>query len=419
MGQTKVVILGGGFAGIAVAESLGRTKFDVWLIDKTNHHLFPPFLYEVATAALSAADIAIPFRELLSSHKNINVLMGEVVSIDKQERTVQLRSGERIGYDFLVIALGSHLSYFGHDSWAEFALGLKSLSDALKLRERILISFEKAESCSSISEAEEYLNFIIIGGGPTGVEMAGAIAEMCCDKTMLRNFRRIDPKNAKIFLVEAMPRILSSFPENLSRKAQGYLEGFGVQVMTNRRVSEISAKGIKIEQTFIPARTVIWAAGDRGSPILKTLGVPLDRQERAIVDAGLSIPNHPEIFVIGDAASALDKMKNPLPGVAPVAVQQGRYVGRILRSNLPQKLRAPFSYFDKGSLAAVGKTKAIGTFRKWQFSGFFAWMIWGFVHVIYLKGLRNRLSVTMQWVFSFFIRQKGARLIYRSIDKES
>ena len=417
MGKTKVIILGGGFAGIAAALTLRRTKFDIWLIDKTNHHLFPPLLYEVATAALSPADIAIPIRELLSPYKNITVLMGDVVSIDKQERLVQFRNGERIGYDFLVIALGSRHSYFGHEGWEEFAPGLKSLSDALKLRERLLISFEKAERCSSVSDAKEHLNFIIVGGGPTGVEMAGAIAEMCY-KTMLHNFRRIDPRQAKILLVEALPRILASFPEKLSLKAQGYLEDLGVQVMTNRRVTEITSKGIRIDQTFTPSQNVIWAAGNRGSSVLKTLGVPLDHQERVIVDPDLSIPNHPEIFVIGDAACAMDAMQKPLPGVGTVAMQQGRYVGKILRSNTQKKQRAPFCYFDKGTLATVGKTKAIGAYRNWQFSGFFAWVIWGFVHIVYLKGFRNRLSVMIQWAFSFFTNQRGARLIYRSIDKE-
>jgi len=379
--------------------------------------LFPPLLYEVATAALSAADIATPIRELLSPYKNINVLMGEVVSIHKQERTVELRNGDLIGYDFLVIALGSHQYYFGHGDWEKFALGLKSLSDALRIRERILISFEKAERCSSLSEAEEYLNFIIVGGGPTGVEMAGAIAEMCY-KTMLHNFRHIDPGRAKIFLVEAMPRILTAFPEKLSRKAQSYLENLRVQVMTGRKVTEVTEKGVKVEQTFIPSHNVIWAAGDHGSPVLKTLGVPLDRQEKVIVDADLSIPDHPEIFVIGDAACAMDPMEKPFPGVAPVAIRQGKYAGKIIRSQLPKKQRPPFTYFDKGMLATIGKTKAIGAFRKWEFSGFFAWVIWGFVHLVYLKGFHNRLSVMLQWVFSFFTNQRGARLIYRSIDKE-
>lgn len=417
MANAKVVILGGGFAGINAAKSLGNSKFDVWLIDKTNHHLFQPLLYQVASAALSPADIAIPIREILSSYENITVLMGEVVEINKEERQIVLRNSDRIGYDYLLVALGARHSYFGKDEWEKFAPGLKTLTDALKVRERILISFEKAERCDSISEAKKYLNFVIIGGGPTGVEMAGAIAEIAY-QTMLKNFRRIDTTKTKIYLVEGSPHVLPVYPEKLSLKAQKYLEHFGVHVITGKRVTNVTAEGVTVEGMFIPTENILWAAGNQASPVLKTLNVPLDRQGRILVEPDLSIPNHPEIFVLGDAACAMDKKGQPLPGLAPVAVQQGRYVAQILRKRIPKRDRPPFIYFDKGTMATIGKTKAIGTFGKLQFSGLIAWLAWCFIHILYLIGFRNRLVVLTQWLFSYFSSQRGARLINRSIDEE-
>lgn len=417
MANTKVVILGGGFGGINVAKGLGNSKFDVWLIDKTNHHLFQPLLYQVASAALSPADIAVPIREILSPYENTTVLMGEVTAIDKEQHQVVLRNGDRIGYEYLVIALGARHCYFGQDQWEPFAPGLKTLSDALKIRERILLSFEKAERCDSISEAKKYLNFVIIGGGPTGVEMAGAIAEIAYE-TMLKNFRRIDTTKTRIYLVEGSPHILPVYPEKLSQKAQKYLEQFGVTVITGKRVTQVNQEGVTVENTFIPAENILWAAGNQASSVLKTLNVPLDRQGRVMVESDLSVPQHPEIFVIGDAACALDKQGKPLPALAPVAVQQGHYLAKILRRRLPKKERPPFVYFDKGTMATIGKTKAIGMFGKFQFSGFFAWLAWCFVHVLYLIGFRNRIVVLTQWLFSYFSSQRGARLINRSIDED-
>ncbi len=282
----------------------------------------------------------------------------------------------------------------------ELAPGLKTLSDALNIRERILISFEKAERCDSISEAKKYLNFVIIGGGPTGVEMAGAIAEIAYE-TMLKNFRRIDTTKTKIYLVEGGPHILSAYPEKLSNKAKGYLEHFGVNVITGKRVTNVTKEGVIVEDTLIPTENIVWAAGNQASPVLKTLNVPLDRQGRVSVEADLSIPGHPEIFVIGDAACALDKKGKPLPGLAPVAVQQGRYVAQILRKRLSKNQRPPFSYLDKGTMATIGKTKAIGTFGQIQFSGLLAWFAWCFIHVLYLIGFRNRIVVLMQWLFCY------------------
>lgn len=417
MASTKVVILGGGFAGFNAAKTLGNAKFDVWLIDKTNHHLFQPLLYQVATAALSPADIAKPIREILSNYPNITVLMGAVISIDKDHRLITFQNGETLGYEYLIVALGANHSYFGHDAWEAFAPGLKTMSDALRIRERILISFEKAERCDSISEAQKYLTFIVIGGGPTGVEMAGAIAEIA-HETLLRNFRRIDTTKTKVYLIEGHSLILPVFPPRLSKKAQAYLEQFGVQVIPGRRVTEVTHEGVMVDQTFIASRNVIWAAGNQASPVLKTLNCPLDRQGRVIVDADLSLPGYPDLFVIGDAASAMDKEGKPLPGLASVAIQQGRFVAHMIRRKWAKKDRPPFRYFDKGMMATIGKTKAIGLFGKIQFSGFTAWLAWCFVHIMYLIGYRNRVIVLIHWLASYFTRQRGARLIYRSIDEE-
>lgn len=417
MSYTKVVILGGGFGGINAAKTLGNSKFDVWLIDRTNHHLFQPLLYQVASAALSPGDIAVPIREILAHYENITVWMGQVETIDKEKREIHLKNGDCIGYEYLIVALGARHSYFGRDEWENYAPGLKTLADALKIRERILLSFEKAERCDSISEAKKYLNFVIIGGGPTGVEMAGAIAEIAYE-TMLQNFRRIDTTKTKIYLVEGSPHILPVYPPRLSAKAQKYLEHFGVQVITGKRVTDITKEGVLVEHQMIPTENILWAAGNQASSILKTLNIPLDRQGRAIVDTDLSIPDHPEVFVIGDAACAIDKNGKPLPGLAPVAVQQGRYVAHLILKRLPKSQRPPFRYFDKGTMATIGKTKAIGMFGKMQFSGFIAWLGWCFVHVLYLIGFRNRLTVLTQWLFSYFSSQRGARLINRSIEEE-
>lgn len=412
-----MVILGGGFAGLNAAKELGHMKFDVWLIDKTNHHLFQPLLYQVASASLSPGDIAVPIREILSPYPNVTVLLGEVVKIDKEQKEVILQNGDHFAYEYLIVALGARHSYFGHDDWETFAPGLKTLSDAIHIREKILLSFEKAERCDSISEAKKYLNFVIVGGGPTGVEMAGAIAEIAYE-TMLKNFRRIDTSKTKIYLVEGSSHILPVYPENLSNKARSYLEHFGVQVITGKRVTNVSAEGVTVENLLIPTENILWAAGNQASPVLKTLNLPLDKQGRVVVDSDLSLPDHPEIFVLGDAACAMDAKGRPLPALAPVAVQQGRYVAEILRKRLPKKDRPPFRYLDKGTMATIGKTKAIGTFGKLQFSGFIAWLAWCFVHILYLIGFRNRLVVITRWLFSYFTSQRGARLIYRCIENE-
>lgn len=417
MSNTKVVILGGGFAGLNAAKALGNSKFDVWLVDKTNHHLFQPLLYQVASAALSATDIAVPIREILSPYKNITVIMGEITKIEKENKKIYLQNDDHISYEYLIVGLGASHTYFGNDHWAEYAPGLKTIKDALQIREKILMSFEIAERCDSISEAEKFLNFVIVGGGPTGVEMAGAIAEIA-HETMLKNFRRIDTTKVKIYLVESNPHILPAYPEKLTDKAKKYLEMYGVQVITGKRVTAITDEGAEVDGKLIPAKNFLWAAGNKASEVLKTLQTDLDKQGRVHVDPDLSIPGHPEIFVIGDAAHTKDKDNNPLPGLAPVAVQQGKYVANLIRRRIEKDKRPPFKYFDKGTMATIGKTKAIGMFGKWQFSGFFAWLGWCFVHILYLIGFRNRIIVLMQWLFSYFSPKRGARLIYKALDEK-
>jgi NADH dehydrogenase len=417
MAYTKVVIVGGGFGGLNLAKTLGHAKLDVLLIDKTNHHLFQPLLYEVATAALSPGDIATPLREILRHQDNTTVIMGEVIKIDKKSKQITISNGDIIGYDYLVISIGARHSYFGREDWEKFAPGLKTVSDAVKIREQVLISFEKAERIDSITEAAKYLNFVIIGGGPTGVEMAGAIAEIA-NKTMFKNFRRIKPEESKIYLIEALPQILPMYPEPLSRYAVQALEKMGVKVCTGKKVIDITESGVKTEEMFIESKNIIWAAGNQVSPLLQTLDAPLDRAGRVIVGPDLSIPDHPDVFVIGDAAHSIGKDGKPLPGVAPVAVQEGRYVAKIIKNATPKESRQPFAYFDKGSMATIGKAKAIAMVGKFQFSGFFAWLMWAFVHIAYLIGFRNRLGVMLEWGTTMFTGKRGVRIITRSIDQK-
>lgn len=411
----KVVIVGGGLGGLNTAKKLNQCKLDLLLIDKTNHHLFQPLLYQVASAALSPNEIAIPIREILRKQKNTTVMMGEVVNINKTSHEIILGNGEKVYYDYLVLAVGARHSYFGNDAWEKYAPGLKTVKDALTIREDILISFEKAERLDSITEAAKYLNFVIIGGGPTGVEMAGSIAEIA-HKTMFKNFRRIKPEKSKIYLIEATPNILAMYPPDLANKAKGYLEKMGVRVITGKKVTNITEDGVQVEETFYPCKNVIWAAGNQASPLLKTLNVPLDRQGRVMVEKDLTIPGHPEIFVIGDAACTLGKEGKPLPGVGPVAIQQGRYIANIIKKQQAPEKRPPFKYWDKGSMATVGKGKAIAMIGKIKMSGIIAWFMWCFIHIAYLIGFRNRITVMIEWILFYLTGQRGARLIYSSVD---
>lgn len=417
MSYTRVVVIGGGFGGLNITKSLKKAPLDIILLDKTNHHLFQPLLYQVATAALSPGEIAYPIREIFRKQKNTMVIMGEATSIDKEKKQVILANGDSIHYDYLVVAAGARHSYFGNDAWESYAPGLKTISDALKIRERILSSFEKAERIDSITEAAKFMNFVVIGGGPTGVEMAGAIAEIA-HTTLFDNFRRIKPETSKIYLIEAFPHILPVYSESLSEKAKRELEHLGVKVLTGKKVTNITAEGVQVEDMFIESTNVIWAAGNQAAPLLKTLNVPLDRQGRVIVEGDLSIPGHPEIFIIGDAANATGKDGKPLPGIAPTAIQQGRYVAKIIKDNVAKDKRPPFQYFDKGSMATIGRGKAVAAVGKIQIEGFLAWLMWGVIHILYLIGFRNRLGVIIEWIAVFLTGQRGVRLIHGTLDKD-
>lgn len=417
MAIPRVVVVGGGFGGLNLVEKLRRAKLDVILIDKKNHHLFQPLLYQVATAALSPADIAIPLREILRHQKNTTVIMGEVIDIDKGQRQITLGNGDVISYDYLVLAVGASHSYFGKDEWAPLAPGLKTITDALQIREKILVSFEKAERMDSISEASKYLNFVIIGAGPTGVEMAGAIAEIA-HQTMFKNFRRIKPEKSKIYLVEGASRVLPPYPAELSYRAKRDLEKLGVKVITKTLVTNVTEEGVQIGEEFIPGKNIIWAAGNQAAPVLKKLDIQLDRQGRVVVEPDLSIADYPEIFVIGDAAATKGKKGDYLPAVASVAIQQGRYLAGIIKKQIPKEERPPFKYFDKGTMATIGKAKAVAYIGKIRLKGFIAWVAWVAIHVGYLIGFRNRFSVMLQWFFHYLTGIRGARIIHRSIDEE-
>jgi NADH:ubiquinone reductase (H+-translocating) len=417
MSTLRVIVVGGGFGGLNAVRALKNTPFEILLIDKTNHHLFQPLLYEVATAALSPGEIATPIREIFRNRKNVRVIMGEVVAIDKENKTVTLANQDTLFYDVLILSPGASHSYFGKEEWSHHAPGLKTVRDALNIREQILLSFEKAERIGNPAEASPYLNFVIVGGGPTGVEMAGAIAEIAY-KTMFKNFRIIRPETSQIFLIEAAPFILPTYPEKLSKRAENDLKKMGVTVLTKTKVTEVHPTGVQIEERFISSRNIIWAAGNQASALLKTLDTPLDRQGRVQVDPDLSLPDYPEIFVIGDAACLLGKNQKPLPGIAPVAIQQGRFVANLLKKEIPKEKRKSFRYRDKGFMATIGKWKAVCIIGKLQLSGFFAWLLWCFVHIAYLIGFRNRLSVLLEWLWCIISGQRGVRLIYRSIDPE-
>ncbi len=414
MSYSKVIIIGAGFGGINCAINLNKADADIYVMDRNNHHTFQPLLYQVATAALSPGNIAVPIREVLKNHKNTTVYLTNVEDIDKEKRQVIASSGERFDYDYLVVATGARHSYFGNPEWEKYAPGLKSLPDALRIRERLLLSFEIAERADSIRAAEKFLRFVIVGGGPTGVELAGAVAEIA-HKTLFDNFRRIRPENAQIYLIESQPEILKTFHPKLGKKAHEYLEEMGVKVIPGTRVTNITEEGIFIDENFFPSFSIIWAAGNHASPLMEKLDTPLDRMKRAIVGPDLSIPDYPEVFVIGDSAHTEDEKGNPLPGIASVAVQQGQYIAKIIKKKIPPEKRKPFLYFDKGSMATIGRAKAVCSIHNFDFSGIFAWLSWSFIHVLYLISFRNRILVMLQWLFSYLTSSRNSRLILRSL----
>jgi NADH dehydrogenase len=408
--RPQVVIIGGGFGGINAAQALKDANVDVTVIDRRNHHVFQPLLYQVATASLSPADIAQPIRTILRKQENvIAVLLANVTGIDLAAQEVVL-DGERVGYDYLVLATGARHAYFGHDEWEGLAPGLKSLEDALEIRRRILVAFEEAERTDDEDARNRLMTFVVVGGGPTGTELAGALGEIS-RQTLAREYDRIDPTWAKIYLFEAGPRILSTFPESLSGKAAKFLNGLGVQVRTNTPVSEVTEQGVVAGDKSIPAATVLWAAGVLASPLAKTLDVPVDRAGRVIVNSDLTAPSHPNVFVIGDLAALNGEDGRQLPGVAQVAIQQGQHAaGNIVRS-MEGEAMTPFAYDDKGNLATIGRNKAVAEIRGRKLSGFIAWVVWLWIHIYFLIGFRNRLGVMLNWAWSYLTFNRGARLI--------
>ena len=405
-----VLILGGGFAGLYAAKDLRNAPVRVTVVDRRNHHLFQPMLYQVATAGLNPSDIASPIRSILRASKNTEVLLAEVREVDVAARTVRFTDGATASYDYLVVATGAHHSYFGHDEWEPLAPGLKSLEDALEIRRRVLLAFERAERETDPVRRHAYLTFVIVGGGPTGVEMAGAVAEIR-RYALRRDFRHIDPGEATVMLLEGGPRLLPSYPENLSAQAKQKLRRLGVEVRTETLVTDIRPGSVNAAGWVIPTQTVIWAAGNTASPILQSLGAPLDRVGRAIVEPDCTIPGHPEVFVLGDAAAFNHQEGGTLPGICPVAIQMGEYTASVIEGDLAGRPRRAFSYWDKGQLAVIGRGQAVADIWKLHFGGFLAWMVWIFVHIFFLIGFRNRVLVLLQWAWSYFTYSRGARLI--------
>ena len=410
-GRPHVVIVGAGFGGLACARALGDHLVRVTVIDRNNYHLFVPLLYQVATAALSPADIAEPIRKNLSRFRNIDVVLGEVVGIDTAGRRVSLSDGGYVPYDRLVIATGSAYNYFGHDEWARFAPGLKTIENARQLRTRVLLGFEQAETSVDSEEQARLMTTVIVGGGPTGVEMAGALAELA-RYALAKDFRRIDPRTANIILVEAGQRILATFPERLATYAHRALERLGVKVMTGQAVQQVRPDGVVIGGHFVPANTIVWGAGITASPAGRWLGLETDRAGRIRVDPDLSVPGLDGVYVIGDTALSLDESGQPLPGLAQVAKQQGTHLGRALAANIERQTPLPpFRFKNRGNTAIVGRSAAIFDFGRWQMKGYFAWLLWALVHVYLLASFEKRVLVSLQWLWRYLTYQRGARLI--------
>jgi NADH dehydrogenase len=405
----QVVIVGAGFGGLKAAEALAHLPVKITVIDRKNHHTFQPLLYQVATAGLSPAEIAAPVREILHRHKNVEVLLGDVTGFDLENRKVQFH-GHEIGYDYLIVAAGATHAYFGHDDWEPLAPGLKTIEDALEIRRRVLLAYELAEREAALTGMHRPLNFVIVGAGPTGVELAGTLAEIA-RKSLPKNFRNIDPTKTRIVLVEAGPSVLSSYPEDLRQSAVRQLQHLGVEVRTNSPVSDVQSGQVRMGDEMFPAEVVLWAAGVSASELGRGLGAPVDKAGRVFVEPDLSLPGHREVFVIGDLATLMDNDGKPLPGVAPVAMQEGTWVARQIKADLAGKGREPFHYFDKGSLATIGRAAAIAQFGKVHISGFLAWLTWLFVHIMFLIGFRNRIVVMLQWAWSYLTYERAAWLI--------
>jgi NADH dehydrogenase len=407
--RKHVVIIGGGFGGLTAAKTLVHRDVDITIIDKTNHHLFQPLLYQVATAALSPGDIAKPIRAVFTDKSNVKVIMDKVISIDRNTKRVILKDSE-ISFDYLIIAIGSSHSYFGHEDWEIYAPGLKTLEDGLIIREKILLSLETAEKLNEAESAKKYLTFVIVGGGPTGVEMAGAIAEIV-KKALIKDFRNINAEKTKVYLIEGSPKILQAYPEELAEHAKKDLEDMGVEVVLNKMVTNINDKGVQVGDMFIETTNVIWAAGNKVSPLLKSLNTELDKAGRAIVNKDISIPGDPNIFIIGDAAAFTDADGKLLPGTAPVAMQEGKYVANTILEGKESEFRESFVYWDKGNMATIGRARAVAEIKGFNFTGFFAWFLWCFIHIFFLISFRNRLRVMAEWAWYYITFKHGIRLI--------
>jgi NADH dehydrogenase len=407
----RVVIIGGGFGGLHAARSLRREKdVEVTLIDRRNYHLFQPLLYQVATATLNPSDIATPIRAVLRRQRNVHVLLGEAVRVDVANKQVVLADGDRLPYDFVVVATGATHSYFGHKEWAKAAPGLKSIEDALEMRRRIFLAFEAAERAHDEAERRAYMTFVIVGAGPTGVELAGALADIA-RQTLRHDFREIDPRQTRVLLLEGRDRVLPPFPPSLSAKAAQRLQDMGVEVRTGSVVTDVDANGVNLGSERIEARTVLWGAGVEASPLAKSLGVPLDRAGRVPVRPDLTIPGRDDVFVIGDLAY-LEQDGQAIPGVSPAAMQEGRHVAATIRRRLKGQPPQPFHYLDKGNFAVIGRGAAVGHFRdKLNLTGFLAWLAWLFIHLFFLIGFRNRLLVLVDWAYQYLTYRQGARLI--------
>jgi NADH dehydrogenase len=411
--RPHVVIIGGGFGGLTAARKLKDANVRITIVDRTNHHLFQPLLYQVAMASLAPTDITAPIRYLVRKQENTEVLLGEVCKIDVNAKTIYIDEGSRaISYDFLIVAAGARHSYFGHPEWEQYAPGLKAIDDAREIRRRFLLAFEEAEKAETPEERTAWMTFVIVGGGPTGVELAGIMQDIA-SKALRRDFRHIDTNETNVILVEAGPRILGAFPEKLAERALQDLRELRVDVRTNSAVTAVDANGVSIGDQRIPTHTVIWAAGNAASPLGAMLGAPLTKSGQVIVERDLSIPNHPEVFVIGDLAHSIQRDGKPAPGVAQVAMQGGRVAARNIIATIAKQERKPFDYQNKGDLATIGRAKAIANLfgGKIQVAGFVAWFLWLFIHIMYLAGFRNRLSVLLQWGYAYFTYQRGARLI--------
>jgi NADH:ubiquinone reductase (H+-translocating) len=409
--RPQIVIVGAGFGGLWAAKTLANAPVEVVVIDRQNYHLFQPLLYQVATAGLSPADIAAPIRSIVGRYRNITVMLGSVEGVDVTARKILIEGGRSVPYDYLILATGARHAYFGHDEWEPFAPGLKRIEDATEIRRRILIAFEQAENETDADERRRLMNLVIVGGGPTGVELAGAIAELV-RRALAKDFRNVDPRAARIILVEAGPLLLSNMTADLSDDARRRLEKLGVEVRLNAPVTAVDAAGVTIGQARIEARTVIWAAGVAASPAGQWIGAECDRVGRIKVNPDLSVLGHPEIFALGDTSLVLDGAGKPLPGVAPVAKQQGVYVGKLIKARLRGvQQAASFRYRNYGNLATIGRKAAVIDFGWIHLRGFVAWMIWSVAHIYFLVGFRNRMMVALHWLWSYFTFQRGARLI--------